>query len=113
MPLRHGNAHPNIVPYQVFATADGHVIVAVGNDGQFAVPGAGLRDLAAMPDYATNPARLRAPRGAGGDAVAAARRAAMAEVTARLEARKGAGGAGARRWTRSSPATRWRRGGCG
>ncbi len=34
-PTRLGNAHPNIVPYQVFAVADGHVIVAVGNDGQF------------------------------------------------------------------------------
>ena len=32
---RAGNAHQNIVPYQVFACADGHVIVAVGNDGQF------------------------------------------------------------------------------
>ena len=31
-----GNAHPNIVPYQTFATADGHVILAVGNDAQFA-----------------------------------------------------------------------------
>ena len=30
-----GNAHPNIVPYQVFATSDGHAIVAVGNDRQF------------------------------------------------------------------------------
>ena len=35
-PGRAGNAHPNIVPYQVFAAADGHVIVAVGNDAQFA-----------------------------------------------------------------------------
>jgi len=35
-PGRLGNAHPNIVPYQVFACADGHVILAVGNDGQFA-----------------------------------------------------------------------------
>jgi crotonobetainyl-CoA:carnitine CoA-transferase CaiB-like acyl-CoA transferase len=35
-PARAGNAHPNIVPYQVFACADGHVIVAVGNDTQFA-----------------------------------------------------------------------------
>jgi crotonobetainyl-CoA:carnitine CoA-transferase CaiB-like acyl-CoA transferase len=35
-PRRMGNAHPNIVPYQVFPVADGHVIVAVGNDGQFA-----------------------------------------------------------------------------
>ena len=36
VPERIGNAHPNIVPYQVFPVADGHVIVAVGNDGQFA-----------------------------------------------------------------------------
>jgi crotonobetainyl-CoA:carnitine CoA-transferase CaiB-like acyl-CoA transferase len=36
VPHRMGNAHPNIVPYQVFPVADGHVIVAVGNDGQFA-----------------------------------------------------------------------------
>lgn len=35
-PGRAGNAHPNIVPYQVFACADGHLILAVGNDGQFA-----------------------------------------------------------------------------
>ncbi|MFG1359362.1 CaiB/BaiF CoA transferase family protein [Xanthobacter pseudotagetidis] len=35
-PTRMGNAHPNIVPYQVFACADGHLIAAVGNDGQFA-----------------------------------------------------------------------------
>ncbi|GLS77871.1 CoA transferase [Oharaeibacter diazotrophicus] len=34
-PRRLGNAHPNIVPYQVFEVADGHVIVAVGNDGQY------------------------------------------------------------------------------
>ncbi|MBA3902625.1 MAG: CoA transferase [Rhodocyclaceae bacterium] len=34
-PSRQGNAHPNIVPYQAFATADGHLILAVGNDGQF------------------------------------------------------------------------------
>ena len=35
-PHRMGNAHPNIAPYQVFAVADGHIILAVGNDGQFA-----------------------------------------------------------------------------
>jgi crotonobetainyl-CoA:carnitine CoA-transferase CaiB-like acyl-CoA transferase len=34
-PRRLGNAHPNIAPYQTFAVADGHIIVAVGNDGQF------------------------------------------------------------------------------
>jgi crotonobetainyl-CoA:carnitine CoA-transferase CaiB-like acyl-CoA transferase len=35
VPQRLGNAHPNIVPYQTFETADGHIIVAVGNDRQF------------------------------------------------------------------------------
>ena len=35
-PSRLGNAHPNVVPYQVFPAADGHLIIAVGNDGQFA-----------------------------------------------------------------------------
>ena len=34
-PVRRGNGHPNIVPYQTFETADGHVIVAVGNDSQY------------------------------------------------------------------------------
>ncbi|WP_224825733.1 CaiB/BaiF CoA-transferase family protein [Cognatishimia sp. MH4019] len=34
-PERKGNAHPNIAPYQVLPTADGHIIAAVGNDGQF------------------------------------------------------------------------------
>jgi crotonobetainyl-CoA:carnitine CoA-transferase CaiB-like acyl-CoA transferase len=34
-PQRLGNAHPSIVPYQVFNTADGHIVVAVGNDSQF------------------------------------------------------------------------------
>ena len=36
VPGRAGNAHQNIVPYQTFACADGHMILAVGNDGQFA-----------------------------------------------------------------------------
>jgi len=35
IPQRLGNAHPNIVPYQAFSTADGHIILAVGNQGQF------------------------------------------------------------------------------
>lgn len=34
-PRRHGNAHPNIVPYQAFPVSDGHIVVAVGNDTQF------------------------------------------------------------------------------
>ncbi len=57
---RLGNQHPNIVPYQVFETSDGHVIVAAGNDAQFARFCAilGRDDLASDPDYATNTARL-------------------------------------------------------
>ncbi len=59
-PGRMGNAHPNIVPYQAFATADHDVIVAVGNDGQFArfCEFGGRAELAADPAYATNAARV-------------------------------------------------------
>lgn len=55
-----GNAHPNIVPYQVFPTADGHFILAVGNDAQFArfCEAIGRPELAADPRFATNPARV-------------------------------------------------------
>ncbi|MBV8667303.1 MAG: CoA transferase [Burkholderiaceae bacterium] len=60
-PVRWGNAHPNIVPYQTFATSDGHIIVAVGNDGQYVkfVEAGGRPDLGADPRFATNPARVR------------------------------------------------------
>jgi crotonobetainyl-CoA:carnitine CoA-transferase CaiB-like acyl-CoA transferase len=59
-PQRIGNAHPNVVPYQVFATADGHVIIAVGNDRQFAKLCAVIGDpsLAENPAYKTNSDRL-------------------------------------------------------
>jgi len=59
-PKRLGNAHPNIVPYQVFDCADGHIIVASGNDGQYRHLCAllGLAELADHPDFATNAARL-------------------------------------------------------
>ena len=61
LPGRLGNAHPNIVPYQPFRTADGYIIVAIGNDGQFArfCDLAGRADLARDPDYATNDSRVR------------------------------------------------------
>ena len=59
-PRRLGNAHPNIVPYQVFPASDGHLIIACGNDRQFAglCEALGLGDLASDPAYATNPARV-------------------------------------------------------
>lgn len=59
-PVRRGNQHPNIVPYQVFEASDGHLIVAVGNDHQFE-QFCHIIDrpaLAADPRYATNRARL-------------------------------------------------------
>jgi formyl-CoA transferase len=60
-PKRWGNAHPNIVPYQTFATSDGHIIVAVGNDGQYQkfVAVGGRPELAADERFATNPMRVR------------------------------------------------------
>ncbi|MEZ5933265.1 MAG: CaiB/BaiF CoA-transferase family protein [Alphaproteobacteria bacterium] len=59
-PLRLGNAHPNIAPYQVFETVDGYVIIAVGNDGQFGrlCSVLGLMDVAADPRFSTNPDRV-------------------------------------------------------
>ncbi len=60
VPHRLGNAHPNIVPYQLFPASDGHLIIACGNDRQFAAlcRVLDLPDLALAPDYATNPARV-------------------------------------------------------
>ena len=60
-PGRAGNAHQNIVPYQVFEVQDGHLILAVGNDGQFAkfCAVAGQPGLATDPRYARNSARVQ------------------------------------------------------
>src|SRR5438477_12310248 len=60
VPKRIGNAHPNIVPYQVFPVADGHIIIATGNDNQFAKLCAvlGAAELAGEPRYRTNSDRL-------------------------------------------------------
>ena len=58
---RFGNAHPNIVPYQVFPSADGHVVIAAGNDAQFRrlCDFANLPELADDERFATNAARIR------------------------------------------------------
>jgi len=60
-PVRMGNAHPNIVPYQDFPTSDGAMIVAVGNDAQFArlCAAAGHPEWSADPAFATNADRVR------------------------------------------------------
>lgn len=59
-PVQMGNAHMNIAPYEVVPVRDGHIILAVGNDGQFQkfCATVGLDDLPANPDFATNPARV-------------------------------------------------------
>jgi crotonobetainyl-CoA:carnitine CoA-transferase CaiB-like acyl-CoA transferase len=59
-PVRLGNAHPSIVPYETFHASDGHINLAVGNDNQFVrfCREAGRDDLADDPDFATNPLRV-------------------------------------------------------
>ncbi|WP_459616648.1 CaiB/BaiF CoA transferase family protein [Bordetella sp. 2513F-2] len=60
-PRRAGNAHQNLVPYQVFAASDGHLIVAVGNDSQFRnyCRVIGMPELSQDPRFATNPQRVQ------------------------------------------------------
>ena len=60
VPIRWGNAHPQVVPYEAFATSDGHIILAVGNDGQFKrfCQVAGCPELAEEKRFATNSQRI-------------------------------------------------------
>ena len=60
VPVQMGNAHMNIAPYEVVPVKDGHIILAVGNDGQFQrfCGALGIPELAQDPDFATNPARV-------------------------------------------------------
>jgi crotonobetainyl-CoA:carnitine CoA-transferase CaiB-like acyl-CoA transferase len=60
IPVKLGNEHPNIVPYKVFATSNGHVILAVGNDRQFQdwCTAANAGELKSDPRYASNPLRI-------------------------------------------------------
>ncbi|OUM97602.1 MAG: CoA-transferase [Firmicutes bacterium ZCTH02-B6] len=60
-PKRLGNAHAQIVPYQMFATADGYMVLAVGNDAQFErfCEVIGRPELADDERFATNPARVK------------------------------------------------------
>ncbi len=59
-PVRYGNAHPNIVPYETFPTASGELAIAAANDGLFRglCDALGLAELAADERYATNAARV-------------------------------------------------------
>lgn len=59
-PVRRGNAHPNIVPYDAFETADGHFLLAVGNDAQFArfCDAMQIAEVGQDPRFTTNQLRL-------------------------------------------------------
>jgi crotonobetainyl-CoA:carnitine CoA-transferase CaiB-like acyl-CoA transferase len=88
VPKRLGNAHPNIVPYQVFPVADGHIIIATGNDNQFAKLCAvlGEAQIAQEPRWLANSDRL-----ANRDSLVArlselTRKWQRAELLAKLEA---------------------------
>ncbi len=93
-PGRLGNSHPNVVPYREFQTADGHVLVACGNDGQFrSLCGLlNLPDLAADPRFSDNVGRLRDRRELEATLGAAIRQWTSADFFAAMEA-----GGGARR----------------
>ena len=89
-PNRKGNHHPNIVPYCVVATSDGHIILAVGNDGQFQkfCDVINRPDLSNDPAYATNPKRVE-NRDALLDILEAhTRKFTKAELLSACEARK-------------------------
>jgi crotonobetainyl-CoA:carnitine CoA-transferase CaiB-like acyl-CoA transferase len=60
IPIRYGNAHAQVVPYEVFPTSDGHIILAIGNDGQFKrfCEIAGCAELADEPRFKTNSQRI-------------------------------------------------------
>ncbi|MFZ6748135.1 CaiB/BaiF CoA transferase family protein [Undibacterium sp. Ren11W] len=61
LPKRWGNAHPNIVPYQTFATADGEIVIAIGNDSQFCnfCTALGTAEWSKDPRFCSNPARVK------------------------------------------------------
>jgi crotonobetainyl-CoA:carnitine CoA-transferase CaiB-like acyl-CoA transferase len=88
VPKRIGNAHPNIVPYQVFAVADGHIIIATGNDNQFAKLCALLGEpkLAEEPRYRTNADRLQNREALITHLSALIKQWSRAELLAKLEA---------------------------
>nr|WP_282094926.1 CaiB/BaiF CoA-transferase family protein [Epibacterium ulvae] len=90
LPTRRGNGHPNIMPYGVYETADGHVILAVGNDSQFQrfLEFVGLTGLAQDPRFATNPARLEYRAALDDILIPVVKGLQTADVIAGLEARK-------------------------
>jgi crotonobetainyl-CoA:carnitine CoA-transferase CaiB-like acyl-CoA transferase len=88
VPARIGNAHPNIVPYQVFPVADGHIIIATGNDSQYVkLCGVlGAPELAKDPNYIDNKARLANRAELVGKLTALTLKFKMQDLADRLEA---------------------------
>jgi crotonobetainyl-CoA:carnitine CoA-transferase CaiB-like acyl-CoA transferase len=88
LPVRIGNAHPNIVPYQVFPVADGHIIIATGNDSQFAKLCGVLGEpaLAQNPDYKDNKSRLAHREVLVPHLTELCKRMTMTDILAKLEA---------------------------
>ncbi len=88
IPKRIGNAHPNIVPYQEFPVADGHIIVATGNDNQYVkfCNVLGAPELANNPDYKNNVGRLKHRRELVPKLAALTSRMPRDELLSKLEA---------------------------
>lgn len=86
-PTRLGNAHPNIAPYQVFEVADGHVIIAVGNDGQFRklCEAIGANQLLANDLYQSNKSRVASRPALAADLQPALKTYSRADLLALLE----------------------------
>lgn len=87
-PVRLGNAHPNLTPYQVFDCSDGWIIIATGNDAQYRRLCAilGLPDLASHPDFLTNADRIGHRADLTARLTEATRRWSMAGLLAACEA---------------------------
>lgn len=90
LPERRGNAHPNIVPYDAFECRDGHILLAVGNDAQFArfCDVIGLSVLAGDPMFQTNLARIENRTALLAKIVPAMKERPKAEMLAQLQAVK-------------------------
>lgn len=90
IPKRRGNEHPSIMPYGVYRTSDGHVILAVGNDSQFRrfMEFLKLEGLAEDPRFATNPGRLQNRDALNEILIPSVQRFTTDEVLAAMEARK-------------------------
>ena len=90
VPERIGNSHPNIVPYQEFPVADGHIIIATGNDNQFVklCHVLGAPELGEMPGYKDNIGRLKHRAELVGKLSALTKRMTRKDLLAKLEEQK-------------------------